>query len=350
MSELTALGTVPGEAPAKSILALSGPLLRPHNPLLRHSLTAIESEVGNFAQGPSNPTRQIGFPSCLNDASTFAFEGKPMVGTTSLDALGAETDELLLTRYQQSDDDAAFEELNRRYEKRLLRQARRFESGVLRSEAEDIVQEAFARFHENRKRYAPQNVAALLRNIVYHVCLKYVERAKAAKRNYQLTVHPDGWTDPYAADDRRHVGFAAIIPDAKADPAHRDAKLELDEMLDTFLPPERAKAVRLTRIDGHTIESAGEVLGVKPKTAHKWAERAIATLKKVASTMLILLAIVGSVADGSDLDVRWGVCTAEIDDDEVCREDSGRHDSDKQRRKSMKRLPIRHDITEIEVK
>ncbi len=66
--------------------------------------------------------------------------------------------------------------------------------------------------------------------------------------------------------------------------------------------------------------------------------------------MLILLAIVGSVADGSDLDVRWGVCTAEIDDDEVCREDSGRHDSDKQRRKSMKRLPIRHDITEIEVK
>jgi DNA-directed RNA polymerase specialized sigma24 family protein len=105
----------------------------------------------------------------------------------------------------------------------LLRQARRFEGGVLRSEAEDFVQEAFARFHENRKRYAPQNVAALLRNIVYHVCLKYVERAKAAKRRYQLTVHPDGWTDPYAADDRRYVGFSGFFV------GHTPAEIDIDE-------------------------------------------------------------------------------------------------------------------------
>lgn len=348
MCALAALGTVPGAAPAKSILALSGPTLCPHNPLLRQSLTPAEREVGNFVEGPSNPSRQIGFPSCPNDPSTFAFEGKqPMAGTASLDALRAATDENLLTRYQQADedDDAAFEELNRRYEKRLLRQVRRFEGGVLRSEAGDIVQEVYAEFHENRKGYAPQNVGALLRRIVYHVCLKHVEKATAAKRNYQLTVHPDGWTDQYAADDGHHAGFAALIPDAKADPAHRDAKIELDEILDNCLPPEQAEAVRITRIEGHTIEEAGKLLDLKPKTVHKRAERGIGNLKKWASTMVILLALFGTVFNNCDLDVVTNMCTAEEDVDEVCRDDGGsHHDSDKQRRKSLMGWLDRPDI------
>jgi len=76
MCALAALGTVPGEAPANSILALSGPHLWPHNPLLRHSLAPVEPEVGNFAQSSSNPPRQIGFTSCANEPSTFEEDGR----------------------------------------------------------------------------------------------------------------------------------------------------------------------------------------------------------------------------------------------------------------------------------
>jgi len=88
-----------------------------------------------------------------------------MTEATSLDALKAETDDDLLIRYQQADDQTAFAELDRRYHGKLLAQARRFEEGVLRSEAEDIVQEALLSFFRNRKRYVPKNVGALLRSM-----------------------------------------------------------------------------------------------------------------------------------------------------------------------------------------
>lgn len=347
MCALAALGTVPGEAPANSIPALSGPHLWPHNPLLRHSLAPVELEAGNFVQSSSNPPRQIGFTSCANESSTFEEDGR-MTEATSLDALKAETDDDLLIRYQQADDQAAFAELDRRYHEKLLAQARHFEEGVLRSEAEDIVQEALLSFFKNRKRYVPKNVGALLHSIVAHCCQKQIEKAKAAKRDCQLTVYPDGWSDNSDTDEHRNAGFGALIPDRKADPAIRDAKLELDEILDTFLPPEQAEAVRLTRIEGHTIEAAGELLDLKPKTVHKRAERGIDTLKKLASTMLILFTIIGSVADGSNPDVYRNLCTAETDDDEVYREDSGHHDSDKQRRKSLMRLPIWPDTGDVD--
>jgi hypothetical protein len=63
-------------------------------------------------------------------------------------------------------------------------------------------------------------------------------------------------------------------------------------------------------------------------------------LKDFLTPPVILLAIMGSVADGCDLDVYMNLCAAENDEDEVSREDSGHHESDKQRRKSLVRLPI----------
>jgi len=59
----------------------------------------------------------------------------------------------------------------------------------------------------------------------------------------------------------------------------------------------------------------------------------------VATTTLILFALVGAVADNCNLDGCMTLVSAENDDDEVCREDSGHQESNKLCRKSLMRLP-----------
>lgn len=206
-----------------------------------------------------------------------------MNATTDLNGLRAEADDDLLVRYQELDDQAAFAELDRRYHRRLVAHLER-KGGLLRANAEEIVQETFMEFHKNRKTYPRKtSVYSLLYKIVTDTSRDHLEYAEAEKRDHRKTVHLDsnlpGTFSPGTHTDQQHDPGCNRLEDPKAN--QEALKVKVKDLLAT-LPPEQAEAVRLTRIEGHTIESAGKLLGLKPKTVHKRAERGIKTLREQA--------------------------------------------------------------------
>ena len=268
-----------------------------------------------------------------------------MSDATNTPDLRTEEDGDLLIRYQVSDDATAVAELDRRYWTRLVRYVRHFGGSIKEQDAEDIVQRAFVDFHTNRKSYPLKtNVKTLLHKICtdhYYKHLEYIERDK---RDHRRTVPLLDQADP------------------KTVPAHHESKMDADERLNT-LTPEQQDAVRLMRIDGHTAESAAKLRDVPASAMRKREERGIEAMKRqamketkmeaanqvtvgrgraktLASICLILLALVGVVADNSDLDVCMNLVASEADEDEVRQEDGGHnHESSKLCRKgAMRRL------------
>ena len=250
-----------------------------------------------------------------------------MTDTTTQDALRAEADDDLLIRYQQLDDHDAFAELDRRYHKQLLNHVNHWGGGVLRAEAGDIVQDAFLEFHKHRKEFAPEKgVHALLFKITRRCCTTHVKRAAAEKRNYQRTCSLS-------------ESVAESHADPKADPAHRDAEIEVKEYM-ARLPVEEARAVQLVDIEEHTQASAAEAANLPLGTLKDQLHRGRQRFKELATTTLILFALIGVVADNCDLDVCMNLVAAENDDDEVTHEDGGHnHQANKLCRKSLMRRP-----------
>ena len=114
------------------------------------------------------------------------------------------------------------------------------------TDAEDIVQQTFLQFHVNRKRYAPKTgVLALLYKMVGDNCTEHLRSVGAQKRDYSRNrrlYDPNNEDDERAQDD--------LVPDSKADPAERERKSLVDELLAT-LTPKQAEAIRL-RADRRT--------------------------------------------------------------------------------------------------
>lgn len=335
MCALAALGTMPGESTGKSLLALSGPVLRPHNPLLRHSLLPVEPNSGDSAKVPSSLPgrfRSIGYTS---DPSTFEENNRMAEATIANELANEASDDELLTRYQQLDDHTALAELERRYHRVLLARASRNLDRALQADAEDMVQEALLTFHRNRKKYAPGGVRALLNKIVVDCCIEHLRSTGGAKRDRSRTVHLQH--SEWATDEDRH-GESRLPPEPKADPKKQDTKMDVDEAL-AALTPEQAQAVRLD-MQGHTQASAAEAANIPLGTYKDHLHFGRQRLKQILAPTVILLPLVGAVADNCDLDVCMNLVSAEADEDEVCQEGSNHHDSKKLCRKSRMRLPI----------
>lgn len=179
---------------------------------------------------------------------------------TTLKELANETDGELLARYRQHSDGDAFAILHDRHYERLFAYAKRELRG--RADAEDIVQETFAEFHEHHKQYPLQTcVRALLFKILIDRCGMYLRRVEAAKRDHRLT-------RPLLASD----------PDPKADASKQTCRIEANELLST-LTHKQEEAIRLTKLDGHTAEEAAELLDVPPTTVRKRVKDGMNTLK-----------------------------------------------------------------------
>jgi len=240
----------------------------------------------------------------------------------------SETDEALFMRWRQNHDEAAFQTIDKRYRPRLLalvdRTIKRNQASAaaLACDAEDIVQDVFTAL--NNCPDPVGSVRAVLYQAVQSHLLDLIRASKAKKRDYRKTVHSDE--------------MSYHVTDPSAEPAVRDAKIELHEAM-AKLPPTEEQAVRL-ELDGHTHASAAEAANVRQSTFWSRLRSGRKRLKEILTPPLILLAVVGAVADDCDIDVYMNLCTAETDEDEVSREDSGHHESDRHRRKSLMRLPI----------
>lgn len=198
--------------------------------------------------------------------------------------LASEADEELLARYQQCDDDTAFTMLHDRHREELLAYAIGHLDMALRADAEDIVQQTFMHFHINRKRYAPKScVRALLYKMLEDYRLEYLRQTGAEKRNrtrtYPLYERHSDSRDESQQDSRENRKKDALI-DPETD--QQKLRIQVDEMLAT-LTPKQAEAIRLTKIDGHTAESAAKLLDVQPTAIHKRVKDGMNVLKRRAA-------------------------------------------------------------------
>ena len=206
------------------------------------------------------------------------------------------------------------------------------------------MQTALQKFHEDRMTYAPQDVHALLQTLVCSACKDHARRTRAAKRDCRKTFLLEDGQFADGSDGNRTGNFA----DPKADPRKQETKMDVDAAV-AALTPEQAQAVRLD-MAGHSHESAAEVTGISPEGQRRRLYSARRRIKEFLTPSIILLALIGSLADNCDPDVNPNLVTAETDEDEVCREDGGHNNqSDKLRRKSLERLPLPEEIANMTI-
>jgi len=280
MAKVAQTGTAAEEAGNDILLAPSRAFSRPHYPQHQHNLFHIDPEAANCARATSKFPRPSRHTSCTHDARSAPNQAstggreQQMDERMNLDELASDNDGdgELLARYQQCDDETALARIHSRYCKDLRTYARRTITddlglgGDLQADAEEIVQETFLKFHANRKRYPPQTcVSRLLYRMVENYCMDHLRSVRAKKRDR-------GLTRPLQESDT----------DPKTNPATHELQMLVDELLDT-LTPKQAQAVRLVRIEGHTAESAAELLGLPPTTIRKRIKDGINTLRKQAS-------------------------------------------------------------------
>lgn len=226
-----------------------------------------------------------------------------------------EINKSLFARYQE--DASAFDTIYERFHRELHIFIERHLEGSLRSETDDILQETFVSLHNMRDRLRPDTK---LRGLLYRIAERRltdaIRSATAAKRHAGKTIHSGGGShldvplDKRATRNRTEGSFLADtfnghrddrpdiinsnyygaggwgieqISDPKADPALRDAKLEVDEML-TALPPTEEQAVRLVELDGHTHASAAALANVPESTIWSRVRSGRQRLKELATT------------------------------------------------------------------
>jgi RNA polymerase sigma factor (sigma-70 family) len=262
-----------------------------------------------------------------------------------------ESNEALFNRWHQHQDHAAFRVLHDRLVPRLRRFLRRqiettFEGRGLNTDAvEDILQNVFMAV--TRCRAPVRSVDGLLHKAAKRYLLKHVEKATTQMRDHHRTIYWDD--DSRLGGDRSRDGRdpgCNRLEDPKSAPARQQARIEAEEYIERLPPPE-AKAVRLVDLEDYTIPAAAKAMNLPESTTWSRVRSGRRRLKRLAATSLILVATLGSVADGCDLDECMGVCTAETDEDEVAREDGGHHESDKQRRKTLVRFLVRPAVPSI---
>jgi RNA polymerase sigma factor (sigma-70 family) len=227
---------------------------------------------------PPDDMNELGNPNDLNDPS--------------------ETDEALFMRWRQNHDDAAYYALDARYRQRLLglvgRTLKRNQASAaaLACDVDDIVQDVFTAL--NNCPDPVGSVRAVLYQAVQSHLLDLIRASKAGKRDYRKTVH---------SDEMSHY-----VADPHAEPAIRDDEIDVKEAVGKLSPGEQ-QAVRL-ELDGHSHASGAKVASVPQTTYWSRLRSARKRLKELLAPPIILLAIVGSAADGCDLDVYVRFATA----------------------------------------
>ena len=163
-----------------------------------------------------------------------------------------------------------------------------------------------------------------------------IRAAGCGKRDYHRTQRLE--TDTTFTDTGRKV--KAQLVDHKSDPAVVDVKIDVNEAM-AKMPPTEEEAMRLVYLEEHTVPSAAAVTNTPQSTIKGRLQRGRQRLKELATASLVLAVVLGALANEFDLDSPDPICTCEADTDDDIREELNEHaDFDKQRRKSLMRLPV----------
>ena len=186
-------------------------------------------------------------------------------------AAAADPDVALMLRVQAGDD-AAFQELFRKFGPRVLQYARRFVGSA--AQAEELTQDVFVQVFRFRHRYRPQSrLSTWVFTIATNLCLNELRRPERQLRVDLLERRDD--------DDRRD-GLALPDPDART-PEEGAATRELARRLDAAvgeLPAKQRAALLLSRVDGLAYRDVADALGCSEGAVKALLFRATQTLKK----------------------------------------------------------------------
>src|SRR5437764_12932404 len=181
-----------------------------------------------------------------------AHQALPEAGSAPA-AVAADPDVALMLRLQAGDE-AAFQDLFRKYSPRVLQFARRFVGSD--AQAEELSQDVFVQVFRFRHRYRPQSrFSTWLFTIATNLCLNEVRRPERHLR-VDLWNRRDGEERP---EGPPLPDPAAVTPEEGAAARQLGPRLEA---LVAELPPKQRAALLLSRVDGLASLDVADELGV----------------------------------------------------------------------------------------
>jgi RNA polymerase sigma-70 factor, ECF subfamily len=189
----------------------------------------------------------------------------------------ADPDVALMLRVQGGDE-AAFQELFRKFSPRVLQYVRRFV--VSAAQAEELTQDVFVQVFRFRHRYRPQSrLATWVYTIATNLCLNELRRPERHLR-------VDLW-EAHEGEERRE---GPQLPDPEAiTPEEGAATRELSRRLEAAvgaLPTKQRAALLLSRVDGLAYRDVAEALGCTEGAVKALLFRATQSLKKTLKDFL----------------------------------------------------------------
>jgi RNA polymerase sigma-70 factor, ECF subfamily len=191
----------------------------------------------------------------------------PLVHAAATNA--AADDDAQLARRTVAGDQAAFDEIMRRYNQRLYRLAVSVLADA--AEAEDALQESYVRaFYAMASYTGNGSFGAWLARIVRN---EAIDRLRARdQRRIRIILETDLAGDAPLPGDAQNDAGGAVIDDSASARSDPHAATELAELRGTLeraierLPEQFRAAFVLREVEGMTVEEAAQYLGIRPAT------------------------------------------------------------------------------------
>lgn len=194
------------------------------------------------------------------------------------------TDKQLIDQWQATKDEAVFRVLDDRHRPRITRYVSHSLSGYFKDFTDDIVQDVFEDLQEAKPGFCRDtSVEAWLIVTAGRRVDDFIRRQHAEKRDVDRSVSLDQLlpgAERYDGD--RQENFLHELadndsPDKLA--CQNELVVRVRRLLDRLCDSHRQ--IMSLCIEGHTVESAGEVLGLTPTVAKGRAQRAREALRRM---------------------------------------------------------------------
>ena len=145
--------------------------------------------------------------------------------------------------------------------------------------AEDVVQNVFVRYWEQKQTLEPDNVKAFLFKCIQNGCLDYLKhRAVMEDYEQEMLVAEERLNWLLAQTDRNEIWSDLVVKDLSAN---------VDNVLEK-LPQRCREAFRLSFYEDLTYKEIAERMNISPRTVEEHVQKAIRVLRVELKDILIL--------------------------------------------------------------